>query len=262
MGAAGWAHRRRRCGRCGSRTAASGGGAAPWRVRARCQAGPGSHRTTKEQEFPSLNGHAQNSTHPWPRWAAFASPSSDPARQFASRLRRPMRLWSPLVGQELPVHDHDDTVAAGIGLAPDIEAEVDRAHDAIAELLVNELFDRRARRPGVPHRTGRSWGLWAPRSPARPGWAEAAGPAGHPRRDRAVSRPPWPARPSSAAGPALRTWPRPRAAPRPRRAGPRSRPAGPWRPGRTPPLPSCSASFLPPSPHARRQSLTRMPARA
>jgi hypothetical protein len=32
----------------------------------------------------------------------------------------------------------------GIGLAPDIEAEVDRAHDAIAELLVDELLDRRA----------------------------------------------------------------------------------------------------------------------
>lgn len=44
-------------------------------------------------------------------------------------------MWSPLVGQELAVHDNHDTVATRVGLALNIEAEVDRAHDAIAELL-------------------------------------------------------------------------------------------------------------------------------
>ena len=51
---------------------------------------------------------------------------------------------SPLVRQELPVQGDDRTVARGVGLAPDVEAEVDGADDAVAELLVDELLDRRA----------------------------------------------------------------------------------------------------------------------
>jgi hypothetical protein len=48
-------------------------------------------------------------------------------------------LASPLVGQEFPVQDDNDPVAARVGFAPDIKAEVDRAHDAVTEFLVNEF---------------------------------------------------------------------------------------------------------------------------
>jgi hypothetical protein len=54
------------------------------------------------------------------------------------------RPSSPLVGQEFAIQRDDHPVAAGIGFAPDVRAEVDRTHDAIAELLVDELLDGRA----------------------------------------------------------------------------------------------------------------------
>ena len=85
-------------------------------------------------------------------------------------------LASPLVGQEFAVQRDDHPVAAGIGFTPDVQAEVDRAHDAVAELLVDELLDRRAVDlehlvEPVDRRVGRDRA-----SPARPGWAATAGP--------------------------------------------------------------------------------------
>jgi AcrR family transcriptional regulator len=52
--------------------------------------------------------------------------------------------WSPLVREELAVQRHDHAVAIRVGIAADVEAEVDGAHDAVAELLVDELLDGRA----------------------------------------------------------------------------------------------------------------------
>ena len=75
------------------------------------------------------------------------------------------------VGQEFAVQRDDHPVAAGVGFAPDVQAEADRAQgvDAIAELLVDELLGSSGRRPGAPHRTGRSSGRPVPPTPARPG---------------------------------------------------------------------------------------------
>jgi hypothetical protein len=44
---------------------------------------------------------------------------------------------SPLVVEELAVEGDHDTVTAGVGAPGDIEPEVDRGHDAVAELLVD-----------------------------------------------------------------------------------------------------------------------------
>jgi hypothetical protein len=53
-------------------------------------------------------------------------------------------LTSPLIGQEFPVQCHHDPVAGRVGYAFDIEAEADGAHDAVAELFVDEFLDGRS----------------------------------------------------------------------------------------------------------------------
>ena len=53
------------------------------------------------------------------------------------------RRYLPLVGQELPVQRHDDTVTSWVGHTLDVEAEVDGTHDAVAALLVDEFFECR-----------------------------------------------------------------------------------------------------------------------
>src|ERR1700729_3771398 len=50
---------------------------------------------------------------------------------------------SPLVGEEFAVEGDDHAVAGRVGDALDVEAEVDRAHDAVTELLVDQLLDGR-----------------------------------------------------------------------------------------------------------------------
>ena len=59
----------------------------------------------------------------------------------SGRLRSGRRPALPLVGEELPVERDDDAVALGVGAAFDGQVEVDRAHDPVAELLVDELLD-------------------------------------------------------------------------------------------------------------------------
>jgi hypothetical protein len=48
-----------------------------------------------------------------------------------------------LIGQELPVQGHDNTITSRVGHPLDVEPEVDGAHDAIAALFVDELLERR-----------------------------------------------------------------------------------------------------------------------
>ena len=49
------------------------------------------------------------------------------------------RQWSVRpVGQELAAHRDADAVALGVRLALQVHVEIDRAHDAVAELLVDQ----------------------------------------------------------------------------------------------------------------------------
>jgi hypothetical protein len=49
----------------------------------------------------------------------------------------------PLVGEELARHAKPDPVALGIWFTFDLHLEIDRAHDAIAKLLLDECFPSR-----------------------------------------------------------------------------------------------------------------------
>ena len=50
----------------------------------------------------------------------------------------------PVVRQELSVERHHNAVARRVGFLRDVDAEVDRAHDAVAELFVDQFLDRAA----------------------------------------------------------------------------------------------------------------------
>jgi len=54
------------------------------------------------------------------------------------------RISAPLVLQELAVQGDHDAVAARVGASVHVDPEVDGAHDAVAELLVDEFLDGRA----------------------------------------------------------------------------------------------------------------------
>jgi pyruvate/2-oxoglutarate dehydrogenase complex dihydrolipoamide dehydrogenase (E3) component len=91
--------------------------------------------------------------------------------QTPSRLARSANLaWADgiavdphsvlLVGQELARQHHVHAVALGVGLAHDVHAEVDGAHDAVAELFVDQFLDGGAVHaddlvPAVDQRVGR-----------------------------------------------------------------------------------------------------------
>src|SRR5262245_54524548 len=45
-----------------------------------------------------------------------------------------------LIFEEFPSHDDANPIAVWIGLAREIEIEVDRAHDAVPKLFVNQFF--------------------------------------------------------------------------------------------------------------------------
>src|SRR3984957_8240842 len=51
---------------------------------------------------------------------------------------------NPVVGKEFPVECHHHAITRRVGLFLQVDAEVDRAHDPVAELLMDELFDRPA----------------------------------------------------------------------------------------------------------------------
>jgi hypothetical protein len=46
------------------------------------------------------------------------------------------------MGQELARHDDLYAVTFGVGLAADVEREINRAHNAVAELLMDQFLDR------------------------------------------------------------------------------------------------------------------------
>ncbi len=85
-------------------------------------------------------------THCSTRWGCRGSDvSRKSAHSPASRsMLGPGRLVGrPVVGQEFTVEGDDHSVAAGVFASFDGETEVDGAHDAVAELFVDQLLDRR-----------------------------------------------------------------------------------------------------------------------
>ena len=68
-----------------------------------------------------------------------------PGGKEASRLSQGRSgLLSPLIRQELAVEDDLHSVPLLVRQAPNREAEVDRAHDPVPELLVDQFLQRRA----------------------------------------------------------------------------------------------------------------------
>src|SRR5690625_1597857 len=46
------------------------------------------------------------------------------------------------VGEILTIERHDDAIPTGVFTPGDVDVEVDRTHDPIAEILVDRFFDR------------------------------------------------------------------------------------------------------------------------
>src|SRR5580658_5286405 len=58
-----------------------------------------------------------------------------------SRTRRPP--LEPLVREKLAIQRHDDAVALGVLGLLHVDREIDGAHDAVAEVFLNHVFERR-----------------------------------------------------------------------------------------------------------------------
>src|SRR5689334_5042679 len=48
---------------------------------------------------------------------------------------------NPIVGKKFPVECHHDTIPGRMRFLLQVDTEVDRAHDPVAELLMDELLD-------------------------------------------------------------------------------------------------------------------------
>src|SRR6187399_286749 len=74
-------------------------------------------------------------------WVAAAAEMTPAPAMKSRRFNAMVFSLVGFVRQELPVQRDEDPVAFRVGLAHDVHLEIDRAHDPVAELLVDQLLD-------------------------------------------------------------------------------------------------------------------------
>src|SRR5215218_3953364 len=127
------------------------------------------------------------------------------ATTFSGRTS-PRIMPLPLVGQELAHVGDPDAVALRMLHPLQIHLEVNGAHDAIAELLVDQRLYGGAVDLRNLVKSGRWWGPQERRSRAIRAWGSPAAPLRPPLPARARRRPPAPLRRSLGAAQAGRQW--------------------------------------------------------